>query len=253
MRAGLLLIVAILAGAVLPAGGAAAREVVAAIGLSLSPYVLAEDRRGMEYDIVKEALALEGHVMTPRFGPRGRMAWAVETGIADAALTQLPGIVVDAHYSDVYVTYRNYAITLAARDLRLNRVEDLASHSVLAFQKASLHLGPAFKAMAEANPAYHEEARQASQPILLFLGRVEVVVADRNIFNWFARQPEVAAMTDGVQAVTYHPIFPPTGYRVAFRDPELRDSFNRGLARLKASGEYDRIAARYSTLIAAEH
>ncbi|BAE48990.1 ABC-type amino acid transport/signal transduction systems [Paramagnetospirillum magneticum AMB-1] len=225
---------------------AEAREVTVGVGLSLSPYVIPEELRGMEYDIAKSALALEGHEMKPVFLPLGRVAKALDGGQMDAAMTQRPGTLTGLVYSDIYIVYRNYAITLASRQLNVDRLEDLSGKSVLAFQRATSYLGPEFKKVAEANQAYREEANQLIQPLLLYKGRVDVVVADRNIFDWFANQPEVRDKADISQPVTYHPLFPPTEYRVAFRDVALRDAFNRGLARLRAEGEYDRIIARYS-------
>ena len=231
---------------------AQAREVSVVIGFSLSPYVIPDEQRGMEFDIVKEALALEGHSMLAQYVPLGRVHKVMEMGRADAAFTQRVDTAASAYLSDVYIIYRNYAITLASRDIKIDKLEDLAGKSILAFQNASNYLGPAYKAVAQANPTYREEAKQISQPILLFLGRVDVVVADRNIFNWFSHDPEVTAKVDSSQAVRYHPLFPPTEYRVAFRDQELRDSFNRGLAKLRSSGEYGRIVARYSPLMVEE-
>ena len=58
---------------------------------------------------------------------------------------------------------------------------------------------------------------------------------------------------DTGQAVRFHPIFPPTEYFVAFRDKALRDSFNRGLKRLRDSGEYRRIEARYARFLKEEN
>ena len=229
-----------------------AREVSVVIGFSLSPYVIPDEQRGMEFDIAKEALALEGHSMLAQFVPLGRVSKVMEMGRADAAFTQRVDTAAGAYLSDVYIVYRNYAITLASRDIRIDRAEDMAGKSILAFQNAANYLGPTYKAMAKANPAYREEAKQIAQPLLLFLGRVDVVVADRNIFNWFSHDPEVTAKVDTSQAIRYHAIFPPTEYRVAFRDEALRDSFNRGLAKLRSSGEYARIVARYSPLMVEE-
>lgn len=233
---------------------AGAVEVDMAVGRSLPPYVIIEEWRGLEYDIVKEALAQEGHGMTPRFMALARVNKELEGGLADAAMTVHPDTgVKGVHLSDSHVTYRNYAITLARRDLKIDRLEDLAGKSVVAFQNARVNLGPAFKAAAaDGNPRYREEAKQAVQPTLLFLDRIDVVVADRNIFGWFAEDPEVKAKTDTTQPVRFHAIFPPTPYHVAFRDPALRDSFNLGLKKLRASGGYDRIVARYSGFLKEE-
>lgn len=229
-----------------------ADEVVMAVGRSLPPYVIVDDWRGLEYDVVHEALALEGHTLKPKFMAFARVAKELEAGLADAAMTMRPDTGTKAYYSDSHVTYRNTVITLAKNNLTITKVEDLAGKSVIAFQNAGRYLGPGFKAMAEANPRYREEARQMVQPTLLYLGRVDAVVADRFIFGWFAHDPEVQSKTDTSQALRFHPIFPPTDYYVAFRDAALRDSFNRGLKKLRDTGGYGRIVERYSTYLKAE-
>lgn len=225
---------------------AAAAEVVMAVGRSLPPYVIVDEWRGMEYDVVREALALEGHTLTPKFVSFARVVRELESGEVNAAMTMRPDSGVKAFYSDSHVTYRNYAITLASRNIAIKKVEDLAGKSVMAFQNASMYLGPAYKAVADGNPFYREEARQVVQPQQLFLGRVDVVVADRFIFGWFANDPEVKAKVDTTQGLRFHPIFPATDYHVAFRDAALRDSFNRGLKKLRDNGTYARIVQRYS-------
>lgn len=251
---GRLILSALLAGGALLsfAASASAREVVVAIGLSIPPYVIAAEKRGMEYDVVKEALALEGHTMKPDFQPLARVVKALQNGTVDAALTQIPGMTAGTALSEVYITYRNFAITLDSRDLRIDSPADLADKSVLAFQNAHRYLGDEYRRAVEANPRYREEANQQTQPILLFHDRIDVVVADHNIFRWFALRPEVTAKVDTTRPIRMHALFPPTEYRVAFRDPALRDDFNRGLAKLRASGEYDRIVARYADLMLKE-
>ncbi|MBC7908450.1 MAG: transporter substrate-binding domain-containing protein [Rhodospirillaceae bacterium] len=229
-----------------------ADEVIMAVGRSLPPYVIVDEWRGLEYDIVREALALEGHTMKPRFMAIARVFKELDNGMVDASMTMQPSSGIKAFYSDSHVTYRNFAITLAKRNFTIKRPEDLAGKSVVAFQKAALTLGPAFKAAVEHNPRYREEVKQMVQPTLLFLDRVDVVVADGSIFGWFANDPEVKAKVDTTQAVRFHPIFPPTAYSVAFRDVAMRDSFNRGLKKLRDSGMYGKIVERYSGLLKVE-
>lgn len=238
--------------AVLAAGAAQAAEVEMAVGRSLPPYVIIDDWKGLEYDVVKEALAFEGHTLKPRFMAFARVMKEMEAGLVDAAMTMRPDSGVAACYSDVHVTYRNYAITLASRDLTISSVADLKGKSVVAFQNANLYLGPDYKAVTAGNPNYREEAKQVVQPLLLFSGRADVVVADRYIFGWFAADADVATKVDTRQPVRLHPIFTPTDYHVAFRDKALCDSFNRGLRHLKDSGEYARITQRYSPYLAVE-
>lgn len=233
----------------LPSWPARAAEVVMAVGRSLPPYIIVDEWRGLEYDVVREALALEGHTLTPKFVSFARVVRELENGQVDAAMTMRPDSGVKAYYSDSHVTYRNYAITLASRNITIKNVDDLAGKSVLAFQNAGMYLGPAYKAVTEANPHYREEARQMVQPTQLFLGRVDVAIADRFIFGWFANDPEVRAKTDTAQGLRFHPIFPATDYHVAFRDAAMRDSFNRGLKKLRTNGTYARIVERYSTYL----
>jgi polar amino acid transport system substrate-binding protein len=233
----------LLLGAALPA---AAGDVSVAIGHSKSPYVFPDEERGIEYDIVKEALALEGHRMIPAFMPMSRVLKALERDHVAAAMTQRNGTTPGVTYSDAYITYHNYAISLDANGIGLSTMSDLGGKSVVAFQNATLVLGPDYRKAAEGNPHYREEANQMAQPLFLFLGRADVIIADSNIFGWFAGRPEVRSKVDTTQKLRYASLFPPTDYRMAFRDPALRDSFNRGLARLRASGAYDRIVAGYA-------
>lgn len=238
--------------ALLTALPAQAAEIVVAVGRSLPPYVIAENWTGLEHDVVKGALAASGHTMIPRLMPLARVVKEMEMGQVDAAMPMLPDSGVQACYSDSHVTYRNYAITRAADNIRINSVKDLAERSVLAFQNAHLYLGAEYNEAVQANPRYREEANQVVQPLLLFLGRTEVVIADRNIYAWFAAHPEVTGKVDTRQNLRLHPIFEPTHYRVAFRSQALCEDFNRGLHSLRQSGEYDRIVALYSRFLKEE-
>jgi polar amino acid transport system substrate-binding protein len=224
---------------------AVASEVHVAIGRSLPPYVIVEEWRGLEYDIVREALAAEGHTMRPHFTTFARVVRELELGQAAAAMTMRPDSGVDACYSESHISYRNYVITLAHRNLSIQSLDDLRSHSVMAFQNAGLYLGESYRRIVRQTPNYREEAQQALQPIMLFSERVDAVVADRNIFAWFAAQPDVTARVSTKTALKLHPIFPPTPYHVAFRSQELCDSFNRGLKKIRDNGLYDRIVSRY--------
>ena len=51
--------------------------------------------------------------------------------------------------------------------------------------------------------------------------------------------------TDVSAEVEFFQIFPPTYYKVAFISEEIRDKFNEGLAKLKASGTYAGIFRTY--------
>lgn len=232
----MLRLISFLAGLVFLAPAAPAQDlepIRVAVGLSMPPYVIADERRGMEYDIVRDALADAGYVMEPVFMELGAVPEALARGEVDAAMTVSPDANPGAALSEVAIVYRNQAMTLTARS------------SVMAFQNARLYLPDPYRAVADGNPLYSEVAEQYRQNLALFTGEVEVVVADINIFNWFTDDPRVTSMADTQQPVTRHKIFPPTSYRVGFRDEATRDAFDVALAALRASGRYDTIVESY--------
>lgn len=217
-----------------------------AVGQSLPPYVLVEERSGMEYQVVSETLALAGMALVPEFVDFGDEPELLAAGEVEAAMTIGPDSGVDAAYSEPYIDYRNMAMSLASAGLEIASVEDLAGHSVLAFEDATTYLGPDFAAMADANQDYREVADQSEQVRALLAGEVDVVVSDVNIFDWYAADPELVAAAEAAGPVAYHELFPPTPYRMAFQDHAERDAFDAALRQLRESGRYDQILASYA-------
>ncbi len=223
------------------------RDIRVAIGLSLQPYVIRDKNAGIEYDIIREALEAEGYRMVPVYVPFMRVSASFRHGEVDAAATMQEDTRIKAYYSDSHIVYHNYAMSLARNNFRIDSIEDLASHGIDAFQNAKVFLGPRFAEAAAHSKYYAEHANQAEQNRMLHAGRADVVVADINIFKFHETElADLAALgIDTHGRVAYHDIFPPTPYKVAFASETVRDAFNRGLAKLRKSGEYERIFERY--------
>jgi polar amino acid transport system substrate-binding protein len=79
---------------------------------------------------------------------------------------------------------------------------------------------------------------------LLYSGRVDVVIGDRRVLQYFNR--EVYRQVDVSQPITEYRLFPPTSYQLGMRDQSARDRFDQGLAEIIASGEYAQIERRYA-------
>lgn len=222
---------------------AQAAEVKIAVGLALPPYVLSESDSGMEMEIVKEALAFKGHTLKVVYLPFMRVAPTLEKGAADAALTvnESSGM-KNVHYSDVHITYQNVAVGLARNGFSAASIMDLGQHSIIAFQNATKYLGSEFAAMAAANKKYSERAQQDKQIVMLYSGRTDLVVMDINIYKYY-KKLESRVATDA--AVDIFEVFPPTDYKVAFREKSLKDDFNAGLQRLRDNGRYQAIIEAY--------
>lgn len=237
MRAWLLLL------ACLPALAAELPTLRVAVGLFLPPYVIREQHGGLEYDIVAEALRRSGYRMQPQYVAYGQIGAMLQRRAVDAAMTQNPAGGLDAHYSEPVVRYHDYAITLSARRISLQRVQDLHAYSMVAFQNAHKELGPAFAELTRNHQRYSETGQQIAQNKLLYSGQVDVVVADKLIFNYYRQL--VHGEVDARQPVTFHPLFDPIAYSVAFHDPALRDRFNLALGEMRKDGSVARIEQRY--------
>ncbi|MFV9682268.1 substrate-binding periplasmic protein [Pseudomonas sp. NY15367] len=224
---------------------AAAQALHVGFGTHKPPYVFEGEPRGLEYEIVTRAAANAGFELTAYYAPMERLHLMLRRGEIDAITTTHERSGVEAFYSDVYIHYHNAAVALARRGYRIERVADLGRYSVSAFQRARFLLGPDFERMAMGNPRYREEALQINRNRLLYSGRIDVVVADKLIIQYFNR--EVADQVDIHQPLAWFEIFPPTPYRVGFRLDEQRRRFDEGLRMLRESGEYRRIEQRYLT------
>lgn len=225
---------------------AVAEKISMVIGLALPPYVIADQDTGIELEIVRESLAYRGHELVPVYVPFWRVLSMLEQGLTDAAMTvnEDSGIRDGVFYSQPHITYQNQAISLKSRSFPIFGIEDLAPYSILAFQNARKYLGADFAAMARDNPQYQEIALQAKQVVMLYAGRIDLVVMDKNIFNYY-RQQEVRIVTDA--DVQRFELFPPSHYKVAFVRADWRDDFDAGLKYLHESGHYEAIVNRFIT------
>jgi polar amino acid transport system substrate-binding protein len=216
-----------------------------AVGLWIPPYVIKDESRGIEFDILKEILASQGYQMEPVYVPLARTIQMLKEGKVDGimstGLADLPGC-----YTDPHITYWNFAITLKHRNLKIRSIPDLKDKSIVGFQNAKNYLGEEFRQMAVNNPKYQEHADQRIQNKMLFIGRTDVVIADRFIFEWFSKDQEVKKMVRADQKVIHHPLFEPSHFSAVFRSDVVCQRFNKGLKQMKKSGRYQEIISSYN-------
>jgi len=224
---------------------AAAQELQASIGLSLPPYIIADENKGMEYDVVKEAMDKAGYTLVPKYVPFARVRKSLEDKSVDAALTVTPAMGIEGVcYTKSAITYQNVAVTLEDAGIAIDSVQDLGQYSMIGFQGATDILGAEFKAQAEKSPSYSELPDQEKQVQMLFLGRTQVFVGDINIFKYF-RQALVDAGKDVGAKVVIHEIFEPTPYSVGFVDETICKKVDAALGEMRESGRYKEILNAY--------
>ena len=207
------------------------------------PYVLPGGQGGVEIDLVRAALAVRGHQLEVTLLPRRRIESMRNSTEIDAVATlRAKTDTPHRYYSAPYITFQNVAITKASANLAISGWGDVIGRRVLAWSNARHDLGPAFTVVAR-SPGY-EEYRQEQQNVVFWRDDSAVILIDRLIFNWYRRELKGRFDTDA--AVDYHPLFGRgSDYTVVFRDRQLRDDFNAGLAELKRSGRYQQVMDRH--------
>ena len=230
---------------------AAAKDVNIAFGLSLAPYVLEDESKGIELDIIRESLNVIGHDLVPRYFPLARIPLQIKDNSIDGAtpLTKdfskdLQNLSQEYYYSEPHVVYQNVVVTLQDNNIEINDVNDLNKYDLIAFQNAKAYLGDEFKIMADQNKNYMEMADQQKQILKLFSRETQAIVLDINIFKFYKKaikHPRV----DMTLPVHMHFIFPANHYSIVFKDQALCDEFNKGLDQIKKDGLYQEILERY--------
>jgi len=218
------------------------KQITLAVGLSLPPYIIAEQNIGIEFDIVREALAYKGYVFKPKYVPQGRRIIEFTSGKVDGTLLIQEDQSIQAFFSDIYIVYQNIAVSLTKNNFVINSIPDLKNRSIMAFQFANRLLGDEFGHMANANAQYQEIPNQMLQINLLYAGRIDTIVLDKNIFYYYRKQNQTV---DKTLPITIHNIFPPTPYKIAFKEQKVRDDFNLGLQHLRSENRYEKIIRSY--------
>ena len=232
----------------LTAGSAAPASVSMAFGDNLPPYIMADSDAGIEVEVVREALAYRGHVLRAHYLPMARIPPTFIAGQVDAIMMDV-GQNMTTHggyYATPPVLYDNVLYTLKRRGLAIRKPSDLIGHTIMSFVGAARRYPEWFGALSHSS-AYVERNNQAAHPMLLALGRYDIVLSDRTIFQYYRLQSKKAnpgfVMPEfDVHAFTYAN---PADYRPVFRDATIRDDFNAGLAYLRKSGRYRVIRDKY--------
>ena len=245
MRQHSLITICVLSLLMLASAVSFAEDITVAIGLSLPPYIIDSENRGMELDVAKEAMAEAGYTLVPKYVPFGRVTKSLSSGAAGAAMTQSPnGGSKGAHLTDPIITYQNVAISLASSNVSIDDINALANYSLVAFQGATSILGPDFAAQAKACPKYNEMADQSKQVLMMFKGRAQVFVGDINIFKYFRQALEESGADVGAKIVI-HEVFAPSDFSMAFNDAGVCAKVNTAVAAMRASGRYEEIMNTY--------
>jgi polar amino acid transport system substrate-binding protein len=231
-------------------GFAGAKEVLMAFSQEIPPYIFQKQNKGIEIDIISAALAVKGHTLKPLYFPLGRIPIAFTSNLVDAAMGDM-GVNLEpkgGFYANPAVIYNNVFITLKNQKISIEKPADLDHLRVVSFQGAENRYPKWLKKVKE-EKRFYGISDQLTQVKLLHFGRYDVVLSDRFIFKYFVKQMMLMNVLE-VYEVDEHTFTTvnPEDYRPVFRDQQVRDDFNLGLKKIKASGKFQKIYERYMKL-----
>jgi polar amino acid transport system substrate-binding protein len=219
---------------------------VIAVGLAKPPYVIQANNTGFEIELIRNLLANMGESAEFVYTSFGHAPNMLEVDEIDAVMTTNSRVFNDlSKLSDIYITYENIAISLKDKNLTINSISDLANYSVASFQKADKILGTKFENAVNKSPFFLQIADQKRQPILLMKERVDTVVMDKNIFNYFVRELKIS---NPENKFAFHYIFPKSHYKMAFKNRKNIPRFNKTLLEYSKSKEYQALLKKYKLL-----
>ncbi|MFM4651144.1 substrate-binding periplasmic protein [Aeromonas bivalvium] len=230
--------------ALLLSGPLSAHPLKVGVSFAIPPYVIQEQGRGIELDLLRAAFDGSEYRLDFQYLPLERTFRMLADGKLDAIINVRPGMLDGAFLSRPVIRFRNQVFTLPP--FTLMSLDDLATMRVTAFQRATRVLGPDFAAVAARNPHYEEVAKQQTQVRQLLLGRVDAVIMEERVFHYFLDQLQPADPLHGSRAqILAHSLFAPTLYHFAFRSAAVRDHFDRALLAMRVDGRYEQIFADY--------
>lgn len=222
-----------------------AENITMGFGESLYPYAIKEENKGMELDVIRAALAYKNHTLTPIFSPLHSLSTLFDKQRVDAINVTLKADLKRPHFyaKQPSIFYQDIMVTLETSGLKINTPNDLKGLRVFAFHSAHLY-HPKWLAPLKEDPKYRESSLQSSQVSLLHLQRVDVIVADENIIQYYTDKIRKEGKVK-LLPVTTHSFAKPIPIKAIFAQQHIRDDFNEGLAHLKETGEYQKIIDGY--------
>ncbi len=226
-----------------------------AFGDDRPPYIFEEKKelKGIEVDIIREALLLSGHSINYEKLPNKRLDIATSKMDYDLAVGVLDENDTN-FYSNDYMQVKNYAVAKASKKLKLSSVYDLEKVSVGAWPSAWSHCGEDFKKIFAPNAKgvfskqYFEPLNSESQNRMFWRDRFDVAITSKITFLYYKKSLDKTYDTEQ-EVVFFDVIQDETKFRVAFRDETIRDDFEKGLNQLKRNKRYRRIFQQYAKAV----
>lgn len=230
-------------GFLLFSNGLVAKTVSVVAGLPKPPFIVEENGKGLQLDLMRKALSKHNIESVFYHAPGGRNITSFQRLNAGVILTVKPDYQHPALYlSKPYISYQNVAISLAENNFTLKTIKGLTNKIVVAFQNARKYLNEEYKTTIKYAIDYSEIPDQKKQVEMLFLRRAEVIIIDISIFNYLLKHHHEDLF---VKPYDVHYLFEKNHFSAAFKSEQLRDNFDQAIVTMRESGEYQQIIDKY--------
>ena len=214
------------------------------VGLAKPPYVIKEDISGFEIELVEQLYKSIGKKTKFIFSPYTGFKKMLSLQHIDAIMTANQQLFPDNKtLNDVYIKYQNIAVTLKKNNIALSQISDLSNYTIASFQNAHKVLGEEFAKASSNSPLFMQVYDQEKQIKLLLLNRIDVLVIDVHIFQYYLHKVFGDVKDSDIQ---YHYVFPASPYKLAFKNPTNMVEFNQALANYKLSDDYQKLLKKYN-------
>lgn len=220
------------------------KQIVMLFAHSFGPYVVEQESKGVELQIIREALEIEGYELVPVFTELSQIPGMFAKNMVDGVQSSFNiNKSSQGFYADPAIEYHDFLFSLDERNLLIKQPKDLQKYSLIAFQNAHLQ----YPKWLPDGYTYSQTAKQIDQVRLLQLGLVDVVLSDINIFNHNVQYYHQLLGKD-LKPIRVHYFSPAFEYGPVFKSEDVVKAFNKGLKSLRASGRYAEIISSLAEL-----
>jgi len=215
------------------------------------PFFIEEGERGLFLDITKEVFKLlPEYEATYTFMSNSKLLREINKGEKiDVACNIFAGSNVDAYLSEPLFRYTDVAVSKKENNFIINKVTDLKSRSISAYQGAIDLLGDEFKQMAHENKHYTEHGQPSETTLLLAMGKKDVRIGDVFIFLYDISNNKYKKRGIDANDFKVHRLWSDVFTHMAFRDESIRDKANKAILEIQNNGVLEQIYKKYEVYL----
>jgi polar amino acid transport system substrate-binding protein len=206
---------------------------------SIEPYFFVDKKGGLQYELLNAALEMS-HLQLGEitFATNRRALRLVKTKNIDC-LINAPSNSDGLFLTQSLIDYQNSVFFLTKNKLKIDTIQDLKHYSLIGFQNADHFLGEEFFDLSKTHKNYNEIASQQNQVLMLFSERIQAIILERQIFNYYRNQ-----LSDRIKfpyEVTQVILFDQSPRYIACHDPDTTVLVDEAISQLKQTNQYQQI------------